>query len=112
MRKPSEPRVAREDLAAAPRAPKMPAGPVPTLRDMHRIAPWLWVGCRATGCHHDRPVMIVHLMIALGVDASSDAVRARAVCPECGHRGATLQVPSHANSHVGLAPFPGYEGGP
>ena len=39
--------------------------------------------------------------IALGLDASSDRVRAQAVCPQCSKRGAQTYMPSHANSIVG-----------
>ena len=82
----------------------MPPGPVPTLRDLHQHACWLWLDC--VHCDNRRPVVIAHLMIALGVDASSAKVRSGAICLACGHRGARTQLPSHAGSDVGTAPFP------
>lgn len=86
-------------------------GPIPTLRDMRRTASWLWLDCRNQRCRHRRPVLIVHLMIALGVDASSARVRESAQCPHCGARGADTYMPSHADSLTGSAPFPGYRDG-
>jgi hypothetical protein len=86
---------------------KYDPGTVPTLRDLHRAAAWIWLDC--TACQHRRPVLIVHLMIALGVDASSDRVRAGAICPKCCHKGAMTYVPSHVDSVTGSAPFPGYD---
>ena len=106
MRNPSLPRIDREDLAGAPRTEKAEAGPVPTLAEMHTLSPWFWINCGNYHCRHSRPVLIVHLMIALGVHASTDNVRAQSVCETCGHKGATIQVPSYKGSHVGLAPFP------
>ena len=82
-----------------------PPGPIPSLRDMHPIAPWLWLDCEK--CQHRRPVLIVHLMIALGIDASSDRVRTGAICPKCGHRGAQTYLPSFGNALIGMMPFPG-----
>ena len=42
----------------------------------------------------------------LGAGPSSDLLRQRARCSKCGHKGATLQIPSWAGSEVGLAAFP------
>jgi hypothetical protein len=79
-------------------------GPAPTLRQMRAVHSWLWLSCAK--CDHTRPVPIVHLMIAVGIDTSSDRVRAQARCRACGHRGARTQVPSFVDSQTGSAPFP------
>src|SRR5262245_12929913 len=81
-----------------------PRGPVPTLLDMHRTAPWLWVHCER--CQHGTPMAIVPLLIRWGMDVSTDVLRQRAVCSACGHKGATLQVPGWVDKQVGFMPFP------
>lgn len=73
--------------------------------DTRRHAIWLWLDCIA--CDHRRPVLIVHLQIALGTHAGLDRVRAVATCPACGQRGALTYLPSHQDSVAGMAGWPG-----
>lgn len=79
----------------------------PTLRQLRRSAPWFWLDCRH--CRARRPVLLVHLMLAFGVDASSNRVRSQARCKVCGHQGVDTFHPSWADSQTGFAGFPGYE---
>ena len=81
-------------------------GPIPTLRELRSGGYWLWLHCANSRCRHARPVIIVHLMLALGVDASSNVARARAVCPSCGCRGVTIMMPSYVDTVTGSAPYP------
>ena len=82
-------------------------GPVPTLEDIGRDAPWVWVNCARTGCYHRAPMKLAPLIERWGPGTSSDKLRHSARCAKCGHRGATLTTPSWINSLVGIAPFPG-----
>ena len=65
---------------------------------------WLWLDC--VSCGHRRPVLVVHLQIALGMDAGLDCVRAAATCTACGKRGARTYLPSHQDSAAGAVGFP------
>jgi len=78
--------------------------PVPTLGQIHRGTPWLWLNCPA--CRHHRPVAIAPFVIRWGSEVSSDVLRRSARCSLCGHKGATLTHPSWAGLQVGFAPFP------
>jgi hypothetical protein len=78
----------------------------PTLEQMRREAPWTWVNCTNTKCHHRMPVAITPLIIRWGPDASSDQLRASARCAKCGRKGATLTGPSWGGMDVGVLPFP------
>jgi hypothetical protein len=82
-----------------------PRPPAPTLGDLRRSAPWLWINC-AAGCGHYRPVALAPFIIRYGAEASSDMLRRAALCTCCGHKGATLQHPSWGGSEVGFVPFP------
>jgi|SRR5580692_8317494 hypothetical protein len=57
-------------------------------------------------CLHHAPMALVPLIIRWGAEASSDQLRQRARCTKCGHRGATLQHPGWAGTHIGFQPFP------
>lgn len=82
-----------------------PRPPAPTLADLRRSAPWLWVNC-AAGCGHHRPVALAPFIIRYGAEASSDILRRAARCSACGRKGATLQHPSWGGSEIGFVPFP------
>lgn len=84
-------------------APHRPS--VPTLGEMRQSAPWLWLNC-AAGCGHHRAVALTPFIIRWGADVSGDMLRRAGRCTACGHKGATLQHPSWAGSHVGFMPFP------
>jgi hypothetical protein len=86
-----------------------PIGPIPTLGQLRRDTPWLWVYCTAgirRNCVHKAPMALAPLIIRWGEDASSNVLRQRARCTACGTLGAMLQHPGHVDSIVGLAPFP------
>jgi hypothetical protein len=91
-------------LASRPRAKRQPPGPRPTLAELHRSHCWTWVYCEK--CLHHAPKALVPLIIRWGADTSSDRLRERARCTKCGHRGATLQHPGWAGTHIGFQPFP------
>ena len=57
------------------RVPKPQPGPRPTLLEMHRDAPWLWLWCPKCGAR--RAVTLVPYMIIWGMHASSDVLRGR-----------------------------------
>ena len=76
----------------------------PTLGQLREHQCWLWVNCPR--CLHSTPTALAPLIIRWGPDASSDVLRQRARCAKCGHKGATLQIPSWADSEIGRAPFP------
>ena len=91
-------------LASRPRAKRQPPAPRPTLAELHRSHCWTWVYCEK--CLHHAPKALVPLIIRWGADTSSDRLRERARCTKCGHRGATLQHPGWAVTHIGFQPFP------
>jgi hypothetical protein len=71
---------------------------------MNRLLRPGWVYCEK--CLHHAPKALVPLIIRWGADTSSDRLRERARCTKCGHRGATLQHPGWAGTHIGFQPFP------
>jgi hypothetical protein len=80
-----------------------PLRPV-TLAELRRCACWVWLYCDS--CGRGAPAAVVPWIIRLGVDTSSDLVRKRARCAQCGGRGASLRLPSWGGLDVGIAPFP------
>src|SRR6516164_9506752 len=91
-------------LASRGRPKRQPPGPRPTLADLHRSHCWTWVYCEK--CLHHAPMALVPLIIRWGADTSSDRLRQCARCTKCGHKGATLQHPGWAGTHIGFQPFP------
>jgi hypothetical protein len=87
-----------------PHAKRQPPGPRPTLGDLQRSHCWTWVYCEK--CLHHAPMALVPLMIRWGAETSSDQLRRCARCTKCGHKGATLQHPGWAGTHIGFQPFP------
>jgi hypothetical protein len=75
----------------------------PTLEQMRKSAPWLWVNCANWQCRHKALMALTPLIIRWGPDASSDVLRASARCSVCGRKGGTLQHPSWMGSDVGWA---------
>jgi hypothetical protein len=71
-------------------------GPAPTLGELHRSTPWVWLWCER--CQHHAPLACAVAVILWGPDASSDTLRARARCTGCCGRGATLQRPGWAGT--------------
>jgi hypothetical protein len=62
-----------------------------------------WAVCEH--CLHRAPMAFAPLIIRCSPGASSDMLRHSARCTKGGGKGATLQHPSWAGSHVGLEPF-------
>src|SRR5215472_7418164 len=79
-------------------------GPRPTLGELQRTTPWLWLWCER--CQHHAPLACAVAVIRWGQNASSDKLRACARCTSCGGKGATIQRPGWAGNHIGFEPFP------
>jgi hypothetical protein len=69
-------------------------GPRPTLGELQRMTPWVWLWCER--CQHHAPLACAVAVILWGPNASSDKLRAGARCTNCGGKGATLQRPGWA----------------
>src|SRR5262249_58446391 len=78
-------------------------GPRPTLGELQRTTPWVWLWCER--CQHHAPLACAVAVIRWGPNASSDKLRARARCTNCGTKGATIQRPGWAGNHIGFEPF-------
>jgi hypothetical protein len=83
---------------------RSPPGPRPTLGDLQRSTPWLWMCCER--CRHRAPLACAVAVIRWGAEQSSDTLRRCARCTACGHKGACLQHPSWTNTQIGFQPFP------
>ena len=79
------------------------AGPIPTLGELQRATPWVWLWCER--CQHHAPLACAVAVIRWGADASSDRLRQRARCSACGKKGATIQHPGWGGNDVGFLPF-------
>jgi hypothetical protein len=64
-------------------------GPRPTLGELQRATPWVWLWCER--CQHHGPLACAVAVILWGPDASSDKLRAGARCTSSGSKGATVQ---------------------
>jgi hypothetical protein len=82
------------------------AGPVPTLGQLRKTACWVWAYCKGRDCGRGVPVALAPFIIRWGAPASSDRLRQSFRCALCGGKGATLMLPSHVDSQVGIAGFP------
>jgi hypothetical protein len=78
--------------------------PLVTLQQLRNQSCWWWLVCG--GCMHFQPAAIVPLIIRWGPQEEVDRLRRSAQCGLCGHKGATLSMPSWMGSHVGNAPWP------
>jgi len=79
-------------------------GPRPTLGELQRTTPWVWLWC--VRCQRHAPLACAIAVILWGPNAPSDKLRAGARCTSCGSKGATLQHPGWAGNHIGFCPFP------
>jgi hypothetical protein len=79
-------------------------GPIPTLGDLQRTTPWVWLWCER--CQHHAPLACAVAVIRWGPDVSSDRLRQLARCSCCGKKGATIQHPGWGGNDVGFLPFP------
>jgi hypothetical protein len=91
-------------IRGRPSAERQPTGPRPTIAELQRSHCWTWVYCEK--CLHHAPMALVPLIIRWGAETSSDRLRQSARCTQCGHKGATLQHPGWAGTHIGFQPFP------
>jgi hypothetical protein len=80
------------------------SGLLPTLGELQRTTPWIWLWCER--CQHHAPLACAVAVILWGPDVSSDRLRAGARCTSCGGKGATLQRPGWARNHIGFYPYP------
>jgi len=83
---------------------KLSPGPRPTLGDLQRSTPWLWMHCER--CQHRAPFACAVAVIRWGADESSDRLRQCVRCTCCGGKGATIQHPGWGGNSIGLLPFP------
>ena len=74
-------------------------GSRPTLGDLHRATPWVWVYCEA--CPHYSPLACAVAVIRLGADASSDMLRQCARCTQAECVVRTLDEQPRAISELG-----------
>jgi len=84
--------------------PGMEPGPIPTLGELQRVTPWVWLWCES--CQHHEPLAYAVAAIRWGADVSSNRPRQRARCTSCGNKGATIQHPGWVGNDVGFLPFP------
>jgi hypothetical protein len=56
----------------------MTARQIPTLGDLQRTTPWIWLWCER--CQHHAPLACAVAVIRWGADVSSDRLRQRARC--------------------------------
>jgi len=61
-------------------------GPRPTLGELQRSTPWVWLWCER--CQHHAPFACAVAVILRGPNAWSDKLRAGARCASCGGKGA------------------------
>jgi len=94
----------REEAAPARREKPAPGVRLITLQQLRKVSCWWWVVCR--GCKHCRPIAVVPLIIRWGPQEEVDRLRRSARCAICGHKGATISMPSWMGSAVGQAPWP------
>jgi hypothetical protein len=87
-----------EIASLLPNSAMRESGPRPTLGDLQRTTPWVWLWCER--CQHHAPLACAVAVILWGPDASSDRLRARTRCTNCGSKGATIQRPGWAGNHI------------
>ena len=81
------------------RPPLPPDQPVATIGQLMRCHPgWCWAYClggaSSNPCFNERAITFAQFAILWGLNASSDMIRERLVCTECGRKGAQLIMPS------------------
>jgi hypothetical protein len=75
-----------------------------TLAELRNGTSWVWVYCEK--CPHRSALALAAPIIYFGPEASSDVLRRGSRCRKCGHRGASLKLPSWVDSVIGEEPFP------
>jgi hypothetical protein len=86
------------------RTHKSAPGRRPTLGDLQRSTPWVWMHCER--CQHSAPFACAVAVIRWGAERSSDKLRQCARCTGCGSKGATIQHPGWGGNSIGFLPFP------
>jgi hypothetical protein len=89
-----------------PRPRNYVPGPVPTIGEfLSGETKWFWAYCERIDCGHNAPIALAPFAIRWGLDASSDLIRARLRCSQCGKKGdVALKRPSWAMP--GWQPWP------
>ena len=86
--------------------PRKRLPPRPTLDQIRKQSCWVPLYCEQWGCQHHAPMALTPAIIRWGSDASSDMLRQRTRCSNCGHKGrVTIQGPSWCGEHPGWAPL-------
>jgi hypothetical protein len=67
---------------------------MPTLGELLAENEWMWIACINPKCLYSQPTMLAPLVEKYGADRSSDFLRQTAICPRCGHKGASLTARS------------------
>lgn len=95
----------REEPVPERRGKQAPGVPLVTLQQLRKVSCWWWLVCG--GCMHFQPIAVVPLIIRWGPQEEVDRLRRSARCAICGHKGATISMPSWMDSVIGKAPWPG-----
>lgn len=87
----------------------MPIAPdaTTTLRDILKDGGWAILNCDNPACGRRVASRLPAFIAKYGPDASTNVVRANAVCTVCGTRGCTMTAPSWDGADKGWAEFPG-----
>ena len=96
----------REEEIPARRERTAPGPPLVTLQQLRDQACWWWLVCRNPKCGRQVPIAVVPLIIRWGPQEEVERLRLYARCDRCGHRGASLSMPSWRDSVVGFTPWP------
>jgi hypothetical protein len=82
----------------------------PALGEIMRAPYWAWASCERLSvpfiCGHKAPIALAPFLIRWGPDASSDLIRARLRCSQCGRLGCALTVPSWVDKNIEWQPYP------
>ena len=87
----------------------MPIAPeaTTTLRDLVADGSWVILNCDNPRCGRRIASRLPKFIAKFGPHATSNVVRANAVCSVCGTKGCTTTAPSWAGADKGWAEFPG-----
>lgn len=87
----------------------MPIAPdaTTTLRSVLKDGGWVILNCDNPACGRRVASRLPKFIERFGANASTNVVRANAVCTVCGTKGCTMTTPSWAGRDKGWAEFPG-----
>ena len=80
--------------------------PNQTLGQLNCSPGWAWFYCNNPKCAHRSPLPFAPFAIRWGAGVSGDVLCRNLKCSVCGHRGASLSVPSWRDMQTGFEPFP------